>query len=228
MKFVHAATRTTDLDKTIRFYEQLGMHESRRRELPDLETLGDRGSACLLVALPIADSRTSRSREYSRGKERRVRRPQSTKEERTPTHRRSGIGRPGPSGTYCRVVGRRGRRIARSGAPHGTTRPVPNLTLTAPRFNATNAKEFSMGFRRRTRRRALVVGAVAGGAMAHHTSTQAAAQEQAPAEDYQEQPQYAPPPADPADEIEHLAQLHASGALTDDEFAAAKAKALGT
>ena len=40
--------------------------------------------------------------------------------------------------------------------------------------------------------------------------------------------QYAPPPADPADEIEHLAQLHESGVLTDEEFAAAKAKVLGT
>ena len=37
-----------------------------------------------------------------------------------------------------------------------------------------------------------------------------------------------PPPADPAYEIEHLAQLHESGALTDEEFAAAKAKTLGT
>ena len=42
------------------------------------------------------------------------------------------------------------------------------------------------------------------------------------------QSQYAPPPADPADEIEHLAQLHSSGALTDDEFASAKAKVLGS
>ncbi len=56
---------------------------------------------------------------------------------------------------------------------------------------------------------------------------QAPAEEQAPAED-QEQTAYAPPPADPADEIEHLAQLHSSGALTDEEFAAAKAKILGT
>ena len=40
--------------------------------------------------------------------------------------------------------------------------------------------------------------------------------------------QYAPPPADPADEIEHLAQLHGSGVLTDDEFTAAKAKILGS
>jgi Short C-terminal domain len=54
---------------------------------------------------------------------------------------------------------------------------------------------------------------------------QAPAEEQAPAPD---QEPYAPPPADPADEIEHLAQLHESGALTDEEFAAAKAKILGT
>jgi len=40
--------------------------------------------------------------------------------------------------------------------------------------------------------------------------------------------QYAPPPASPADEIEHLAQLHASGVLSDEEFAAAKAKVLGS
>ena len=57
---------------------------------------------------------------------------------------------------------------------------------------------------------------------------QAAADEQAPADDGQQQAQYAPPPADPADQIEHLAQLHASGALTDEEFTAAKAKALGS
>jgi hypothetical protein len=57
---------------------------------------------------------------------------------------------------------------------------------------------------------------------------QAPADDQAAADDGQDQAQYAPPPADPADEIEHLAQLHASGALTDDEFAAAKAKVLGT
>jgi Short C-terminal domain len=92
-------------------------------------------------------------------------------------------------------------------------------------------KEFSMGMRRRTRRRALVAGAVVGGAVAHHAAKSGAQQQaddQVPADDYQDQAQYAPPPVDPADEIEHLAQLHASGALTDDEFAAAKAKALGT
>ncbi|HMD46860.1 MAG TPA: SHOCT domain-containing protein [Acidimicrobiales bacterium] len=66
--------------------------------------------------------------------------------------------------------------------------------------------------------------------MAHHAANANAQQQadQQPAYAPQDQSQYAPPPPDPADEIEHLAQLHASGALTDDEFAAAKAKALGT
>ena len=94
-----------------------------------------------------------------------------------------------------------------------------------------------MGFRRRTRRRAIIAGA----AIAHHEDKKAGEQQQAddqapaddqqdqaPADDGQDQAQYAPPPADPADEIEHLAQLHTSGALTDEEFAAAKAKILGT
>jgi Short C-terminal domain len=84
-----------------------------------------------------------------------------------------------------------------------------------------------MGFRRRTRRRALIAGAAVG---AHHARRGAA--EEQPADDQgqaePEQAQYAPPPADPADEIEHLSQLHDSGAMTDEEFAAAKAKVLGT
>jgi hypothetical protein len=94
-----------------------------------------------------------------------------------------------------------------------------------------------MGFRRRVRRRALVAGAVGGAAIVHHERKKAGQQQaydeapaddQAPADGGQDQAQYAPPPADPADEIEHLAQLHTSGALTDDEFASAKAKILGT
>ena len=68
--------------------------------------------------------------------------------------------------------------------------------------------------------------------MVHHERNKAAEDDQAPAEEQapadQEQAAYAPPPADPADELEHLAQLHSSGALTDEEFAAAKAKILGT
>ena len=84
-----------------------------------------------------------------------------------------------------------------------------------------------MGFRRRTRRRALVAGAAIG---RHNANQNAGAQqdyeEAPPADDYQAQP--APPPPDAADEIEHLAQLHSSGALTDEEFATAKAKILGS
>ena len=84
-----------------------------------------------------------------------------------------------------------------------------------------------MGMRRRTRRRALVAGAAVGHHMATKNQDQQA-YEEAPAEEYEEpQAAPAPPPADPADEVEHLAQLHESGALTDEEFAAAKAKALG-
>ena len=84
-----------------------------------------------------------------------------------------------------------------------------------------------MGMRRRSRRRGMMVGAAVG----HHMAKKSAQGQQV--HDYQEeappaQPaQYAPAPPDPADQIEHLAQLHASGALTDEEFAAAKAKALG-
>ncbi len=86
-----------------------------------------------------------------------------------------------------------------------------------------------MGFRRRTRRRALIAGA----AIAHHENKKYSGQQQqqdyeAPADDNPDPAPYAPPPADPADQIEHLAQLHASGVLTDDEFAAAKAKAIGS
>ena len=33
MKFVHVATRTKDLEGAIKFYEQLGLHASRRKEL---------------------------------------------------------------------------------------------------------------------------------------------------------------------------------------------------
>jgi Short C-terminal domain len=81
-----------------------------------------------------------------------------------------------------------------------------------------------MGMRRRARRRGLVAGAIAGGAIAHHRNRQDADQENVD----DGQSQYAPPPASPADEIEHLAQLHSSGVLTDEEFASAKAKALGS
>jgi len=85
-----------------------------------------------------------------------------------------------------------------------------------------------MGFvRRRTRRRtALLVGGAAYAAGRAHGGGG-----QDYDEGYEDAPPAPPPPApaqpDPTADIERLAQLHASGALTDEEFAAAKAKALG-
>jgi predicted deacylase len=100
----------------------------------------------------------------------------------------------------------------------------PYVHVLAPKVGQLSEKEFAMGMRRRARRRGLVAGAVVGGAIAHHQGKE---------QQYDEAPvgsevQYAPPPADPVDQIEHLAQLHASGALSDAEFAAAKAQVLGT
>jgi Short C-terminal domain len=65
---------------------------------------------------------------------------------------------------------------------------------------------------------------------AQYNQQQAAAMEQGVAQ--QAPPPAAPPPApaqdDPVDRIEKLAKLHDEGALTDEEFSAAKAKILGT
>jgi len=78
--------------------------------------------------------------------------------------------------------------------------------------------------RRRPIVRAAAVGTVAyqgskRGAEAGENEAEAAAAQAPPAQ---------APPADPTvEKINELAQLHASGALTDEEFAAAKAKALG-
>ena len=43
----------------------------------------------------------------------------------------------------------------------------------------------------------------------------------------QQQAQQAPPVDDKTEELQNLAQLHSQGVLTDEEFAAAKAKLLG-
>ena len=56
------------------------------------------------------------------------------------------------------------------------------------------------------------------------TQQQAAAAEQG----IEQQAAAAPVAEDPIQQIEHLSKLHDSGALTDEEFAAAKAKVLGT
>ncbi len=85
-----------------------------------------------------------------------------------------------------------------------------------------------MGFvRRRARRRtALLVGGAAYAAGRHRRGNQEdASYDEAP-------PQAAPAPAQPSasidyDELSKLGKLHADGTLTDEEFAAAKAKVLG-
>ncbi len=79
-----------------------------------------------------------------------------------------------------------------------------------------------MGFRRRSRRRGLVAGAAIGASVAHSRGSN-----DAPPEESEAAPAPPPAPASDTDELQQLAQLHASGALTDDEFAAAKAKILG-
>jgi len=84
-------------------------------------------------------------------------------------------------------------------------------------------------------RRRLVVGAAAG-AVAYHQGKKHGRQNQEDEqyEDDQQATEYAPAPPqdtgpDAADleEIEKLAELHKSGALTDEEFASAKGKLLG-
>jgi hypothetical protein len=88
-------------------------------------------------------------------------------------------------------------------------------------------------------RTAVVAGtatAVSGNVARRQQARYEANQPQQPAEDVQQPPAYAPPPpAPPAaaapsdnlpDELQRLADLKAQGILTDDEFAAAKARLL--
>jgi hypothetical protein len=76
------------------------------------------------------------------------------------------------------------------------------------------------------------------GAVHHHQDKKYAQQDYeeqqmyAEQEAYEPEPEYAPPPAQGAepgmaDQLQQLADLHASGVLSDEEFAAAKAKLLG-
>jgi hypothetical protein len=93
------------------------------------------------------------------------------------------------------------------------------------------------GLIRGVARTAVVVGtasAVAGG-VSHHQQQKWAAQDQqaaAPPQQYAPPPQqYAPAPAapaapDPLEQLQKLGDLHTSGVLTDEEFAAEKAKIL--
>ena len=85
--------------------------------------------------------------------------------------------------------------------------------------------------RRRTRRRTMLVAGGAAYAMGRHRGAGAA--EAADAAPDEAPPPPAPPQPAPAEvdttsELEKLASLHASGALSDEEFAAAKQRILGT
>jgi hypothetical protein len=96
--------------------------------------------------------------------------------------------------------------------------------------------------RRAVRRRPLVTAAVVGGTAYYAGKRRAQGQAHEAAQDaqiaeMQQQPAYAAPPAyapAPAteapglgDQLAQITQLHASGGLTDEEYAAAKAKLLG-
>lgn len=92
-------------------------------------------------------------------------------------------------------------------------------------------------FRRRRPVARLAVGAAAAG-VAYHAGKRRAEQDQDDQEAVKMSETEAPPPqyVAPApastggevDELSRLAQMHDSGALTDEEFAAAKAQLLGT
>ena len=88
-----------------------------------------------------------------------------------------------------------------------------------------------MGLLRMAARTAVVAGtATAVSGRVHHR--QAAKYAEQDAQQYAaQQPQYAPAPPEPADDgtakLQELAALHTQGVLTDEEFAAAKAKILG-
>jgi membrane protease subunit (stomatin/prohibitin family) len=89
-----------------------------------------------------------------------------------------------------------------------------------------------MGLLRMATRTAVVAG-TATAVSGRVQRRQAARYEQEDAQHAQEQQQYAqqaPPPEpedDSAAQLQNLAQLHTQGVLTDEEFAAAKAKILG-
>jgi membrane protease subunit (stomatin/prohibitin family) len=87
-----------------------------------------------------------------------------------------------------------------------------------------------MGLVRMAARTAVVAGTATAvsGRVAHRQNEKYAAQDQA-AYDQQMAQQQAAAPAEPDQnaELQNLANLHAQGVLTDEEFSAAKAKVLG-
>jgi hypothetical protein len=85
-----------------------------------------------------------------------------------------------------------------------------------------------MGLVRMAARTAVVAG-TATAVSGRVARRQAARYDEQDAQQYAQEPQQAAPPPedDQTAQLQNLAQLHAQGVLTDEEFAAAKAKALG-
>ena len=88
-----------------------------------------------------------------------------------------------------------------------------------------------MGLVRMAARTAVVAG-TATAVSGRVARRQNARYEEQDAQQYEQQQAAAPPPAAPAEDdqtakLQNLANLHAQGVLTDEEFAAAKAKILG-
>ena len=83
-----------------------------------------------------------------------------------------------------------------------------------------------MGLLRMAARTAVVAGTATAvsGRVAHRQDAKYAAQD---AQQYEQAPPPAAPEEDPGAQLEKLAQLHTQGVLTDEEFAASKAKILG-
>jgi Short C-terminal domain len=83
-----------------------------------------------------------------------------------------------------------------------------------------------MGLLRMAARTAVVAGTATAvsGRVARRQDAKFAAQD---AQQYEQAPPPAEPQEDATAQLENLAQLHSQGVLTDEEFAAAKAKILG-
>ena len=88
-----------------------------------------------------------------------------------------------------------------------------------------------MGLLRMAARTAVVAGtATAVGGRVHRRQAKKWDQQDAQQQDEQQDEQQAPPPEaedDATAQLQNLAKLHGQGVLTDEEFAAAKAKILG-
>ena len=86
-----------------------------------------------------------------------------------------------------------------------------------------------MGLLRMAARTAVVAGTATAvsGRVARRQNEKWSAEDQAAYDQQQAAAPQAPPAEDPNAELQNLAQLHSQGVLTDEEFAAAKAKILG-